>query len=126
MAKDERFDIIIIGGGPNGMTSAAYLAKSGLSVCLLEERTECGGACETQEPIPGVRIYPHAMLMYASPAPGFDQLELWKFGFRMNWVQMDMTSPEHRKLACTDGWKDVSDMDYLGWGTLGGMLGTPA
>jgi len=119
MAKDERFDIIIIGGGPNGMTSAAYLAKSGLSVCLLEERTECGGACETQEPIPGVR-------MYASPAPGFDQLELWKFGFRMNWVQMDMTSPEHRKLACTDGWKDVSDMDYLGWGTLGGMLGTPA
>ena len=28
-----------------------------------------------QEPIPGVRIYPHAMLMYASPAPGFEQLE---------------------------------------------------
>ena len=38
MAKDERFDIVIIGGGPNGMASAAYLAKSGLSVCLLEER----------------------------------------------------------------------------------------
>ncbi len=44
MSKDERFDIVIIGGGPNGMTTAAYLAKSGLSVCLLEERTECGGA----------------------------------------------------------------------------------
>ena len=35
MAKDEEFDVIIIGGGPNGMTTAAYLAKSGLSVCVL-------------------------------------------------------------------------------------------
>jgi hypothetical protein len=85
MSKDERFDVVIIGAGPNGMTTAAYLAKCGLSVCVLEERTECGGACETQEPIPGVRIYPHAMLMYASPAPGFDQLELHKYGFRMSW-----------------------------------------
>ena len=75
MSKDERFDIVVVGGGPNGMTTAAYLAKCGLRVCVLEERTECGGACETQEPIPGVRIYPHAMLMYASPAPGFEQLE---------------------------------------------------
>ncbi len=38
--KNEKFDVVIIGGGPNGMTAAAYLAKSGLSVCLLEERTE--------------------------------------------------------------------------------------
>ena len=53
MAKDEEFDVIIIGGGPNGMTTAAYLAKSGLSVCVLEERTECGGACETVSPIAG-------------------------------------------------------------------------
>jgi len=124
MAKDERFDIVIIGGGPNGMASAAYLAKSGLSVCLLEERTECGGACETQEPIPGVRIFPHAMLMYASPAPGFDQLELWKFGFRMNWYPQDPTSVEHRKMACTDGWRDVTDKDYEGWGMLAGMFGS--
>ncbi|MBM3132160.1 MAG: FAD-dependent oxidoreductase, partial [Chloroflexi bacterium] len=69
MAKDERYDVVIVGGGPNGMGTAAYLAKSGLSVCVLEERVECGGACETVEPYPGVRIFPHAMLMYASPAP---------------------------------------------------------
>ena len=76
MGRDERYDVVIIGGGPNGMTAAAYVAKCGLQVCVLEERVECGGACETVEPVPGVRIYPHAMLMYASPAPGFDQLEL--------------------------------------------------
>ncbi len=125
MAKDERFDIVIIGGGPNGMTTAAYLAKCGLKVCVLEERTECGGACETQEPIPGVRIYPHAWLMYASPAPGFEQLELWKYGFRMNWDPMDIVSLEAMMLTCTDGWRSITDRDMEGWGKLGGMFGMP-
>ncbi len=125
MSKDERFDVIIIGGGPNGMTTAAYLAKSGLSVCVLEERTECGGACETVEPIPGVRIYPHAMLMYASAAPGFDQLELHKYGFRMEWDPQDpLTQPTG--LACSDGWREITDKDKMGWAKIGGMLGQPA
>ncbi len=124
MAKDERFDIVIVGAGPNGMTTAAYLAKCGLSVCVLEERTECGGACETQEPIPGVRIFPHAMLMYASPAPGFQQLELHKHGFRMNWSPHDVLT-ENTDFACTDGWRPISDTDKLGWAKLGGLLGSP-
>ena len=125
MSKDERFDIVIIGGGPNGMTTAAYLAKCGLSVCVLEERTECGGACETQEPIPGVRIYPHAMLMYASPAPGFEQLELHKYGFRMEWDPNFAATGETAGLACTDGWRPISMNDKMGWAKLGGLLGQP-
>ena len=123
MAKDERFDVVIIGGGPNGMTTAAYLAKSGLSVCLLEERTESGGACETQEPIPGVRIYPHAMLMYASPAPGFDQLELHKFGFRMEWAPVHPLEMNQGGLPCHDGWRPITEKDQMGWAKIGGMLG---
>ena len=123
MAKDERFDIVIIGGGPNGMTTAAYLAKSGLSVCLLEERTESGGACETQEPIPGVRIYPHAMLMYASPAPGFEQLELHKFGFRMEWDPVHPLEVNQGGLPCHDGWRPITEKDQMGWAKIGGMLG---
>ena len=124
MGKDERFDVVIVGGGPNGMATAAYLARCGLSVCVLEERTECGGACETQEPIPGVRIYPHAMLMYASPAPGFEQLELHKYGFRMEW---DLHNPLENMpaLGCTDGWRSISDKDQMGWAKLGGLLGQP-
>ena len=125
MGKDERFDIVIVGGGPNGMTTAAYLAKCGLRVCVLEERTECGGACETQEPIPGVRIYPHAMLMYASPAPGFEQLELHKYGFRMEWDPMNPLEANAGGLACTDGWRFPSDTDKMGWAKIGGMLGSP-
>ena len=125
MSKDERFGSVIIGAGPNGMATAAYLAKSGLSVCVLEERTECGGACETQEPIPGVRIYPHAMLMYASPAPGFDQLELHKYGFRMTWYPDYAAMENVAALACSDGWRDISMQDKMGWAKIGGMLGGP-
>jgi phytoene dehydrogenase-like protein len=127
MSRDEKFDIVIIGGGPNGMTTAAYLARCGLQVCLLEERTECGGACETVEPIPGVRIYPHAMLMFASPAPGFEQLELHKYGFRMEWDprSYDTTGVTATAMPCTDGWRPTTEKDHMGWAKLGGLLGQP-
>ncbi|MHB8458035.1 MAG: FAD-dependent oxidoreductase, partial [Acidimicrobiales bacterium] len=85
--QDSRFDVVIVGGGHNGTTLAAYLAKSGLSVCVLEERSECGGGQENTEPRPGFRIDPHATYLYGGAAPGFDQLELWKYGFRMVYYQ---------------------------------------
>ena len=81
--KEERFDVVIVGGGHNGTTIAAYLAKCGLSVCILESRPECGGGQENTEPKPGFRIDPHATYLYGAAAPGFEQLELWKYGFRM-------------------------------------------
>lgn len=79
---EERFDVVIVGGGHNGTTLAAYLAKSGRSVCVLEARPECGGGQENTEPIPGFRIDPHATYLYGAAAPGFEQLELGKFGYR--------------------------------------------
>jgi heterodisulfide reductase subunit A-like polyferredoxin len=44
MAKEESYDVIVVGVGHNGTTAAACLAKCGLSVCLPEERPEGGGA----------------------------------------------------------------------------------
>jgi phytoene dehydrogenase-like protein len=61
MPKEERYDFVIVGGGPNGVGTAAYLAKCGASVCVLEERPEAGGAVENVEPIPGVRIHPYGL-----------------------------------------------------------------
>jgi phytoene dehydrogenase-like protein len=84
MAADERYDIVVVGGGHNGTTIAAYLAKCGLSVCIVEERPECGGAQENTEPVAGARIAPHAIANYGGAAPGWEQLELWKYGFRMD------------------------------------------
>jgi len=42
MAKDE-YDAIILGGGPNGLTTAAYLVKAGAKVLVIEKRRELGG-----------------------------------------------------------------------------------
>ena len=125
MGKDERYDIVIIGGGPNGMTAAAYLAKCGLSVCVLEERVECGGACETVEPIPGVRIYPHAMLMYAAPAPGFEQLELHKYGFRMTWNPVDIMKSLAAGSTTSEGVVPITEKDMMGFARLAGLMTSP-
>jgi phytoene dehydrogenase-like protein len=53
MAK--KFDIVIIGAGHNGLTTAAYLAKKGLSVGVFEARNVIGGAAVTEEFYPGFR-----------------------------------------------------------------------
>jgi 2-polyprenyl-6-methoxyphenol hydroxylase-like FAD-dependent oxidoreductase len=44
MGTARRFDAVILGGGHNGLTCAAYLAGAGLSVCVVERR-ECWRRC---------------------------------------------------------------------------------
>ncbi|MGZ8502593.1 MAG: phytoene desaturase family protein [Candidatus Limnocylindrales bacterium] len=54
MAK--RYDAVIIGGGHNGLVSAAYLARAGMSTLVLEKRHVLGGAAVTEELFPGFRF----------------------------------------------------------------------
>jgi len=49
------YDVAIIGGGHNGLTAAAYLAKAGLDVVVLEKNAVAGGAALTEEFYPGYR-----------------------------------------------------------------------
>jgi phytoene dehydrogenase-like protein len=49
------FDVVVVGGGHNGLTCACYLAKSGLSVGVFERRAILGGAAVTEEFHPGFR-----------------------------------------------------------------------
>jgi phytoene dehydrogenase-like protein len=51
-----RYDAIVIGGGHNGLVSAAYLARGGLSVVVCERRHVLGGAAVTEEFFPGFRF----------------------------------------------------------------------
>ncbi|HLX27320.1 MAG TPA: NAD(P)/FAD-dependent oxidoreductase [Casimicrobiaceae bacterium] len=49
------YDAVVIGGGHNGLVCAAYLARTGMSVCVLERRAIVGGAAVTEEFHPGFR-----------------------------------------------------------------------
>ena len=51
-----RYDAIVIGGGHNGLTAAAYLARAGRKVLVLERRHVLGGAAVTEEVFPGFRF----------------------------------------------------------------------
>ena len=51
----DKHDVVIIGGGHNGLTCACYLARAGLSVRVLERRAIVGGAATTEEFHPGFR-----------------------------------------------------------------------
>lgn len=51
-----QYDCLIIGGGHNGLIAAAYLARAGKSVCVLERRRVLGGCSTTEELWPGFKI----------------------------------------------------------------------
>ncbi|KAH9663163.1 Amino oxidase domain-containing protein [Citrus sinensis] len=54
--KGKKWDALVIGGGHNGLIAAAYLARGGLSVAVLERRHVIGGAAVTEELIPGFKF----------------------------------------------------------------------
>ena len=59
---ESEWDVIIIGGGPNGLMAGAYLAKAGLKVAVVERRYEIGGGLATEEVLfPGYYSNMHAV-----------------------------------------------------------------
>ena len=75
------YDAIVVGGGHNGLTTAAYLARAGLDVLLLERRHVLGGACVTEEVWPGARVSRCSYVVSMLQPKVVEDLELKRFGY---------------------------------------------
>ena len=82
------YDAIVVGGGHNGLTSAAYLSRAGRRVLVLESRPILGGMCTTEETVaeaPGFKMNPCAVDMALTNIPRsvVDELRLKDYGLRL-------------------------------------------
>jgi phytoene dehydrogenase-like protein len=77
------YDAIIIGGGHNGLITAAYLARAGRKPLVLERRELVGGCAVSEEAWPGFRVSTAAYLVSLIQERIVRELELEKFGYRV-------------------------------------------
>ncbi|HLQ41888.1 MAG TPA: NAD(P)/FAD-dependent oxidoreductase, partial [Thermoplasmata archaeon] len=81
---DGTWDAVIVGGGHNGLVSAAYLAKAGLKILVLERRRIVGGACITEEVFPGVKFSRLAYSAGLLRPEIIQELDLARFGYEVH------------------------------------------
>src|ERR1041385_5598481 len=86
-------DVVVVGGGHNGLACATYLAKAGLDVLVLERRDVVGGAAVTEEPWPGYRVSSASYVVSLMPDRIVDELALKRFGYGVSIITPDYFVP---------------------------------
>ncbi len=86
-------DVIVIGGGHNGLACATYLSRAGLDVLVLERRDKLGGAAVTDEPWPGFQVSTASYVMSLMPPQVVDELELKRHGYETSILAPDYFVP---------------------------------
>jgi phytoene dehydrogenase-like protein len=82
----EAHDVIVIGGGHNGLVAAAYLSKAGARTLVLEARSKVGGAVDTSAPFPNhpeLKVSTYSYTMALMPQFIVDDLDLERHGYRV-------------------------------------------
>ena len=96
MSNDQRYDVVVIGAGHNGLVCANYLARAGLNVFVVEARSIIGGACTSEELIPGGTFSSCSFIQMMFQSEIVADLELAQFGLRS-------VAPEMQEMAI---WQD--------------------
>jgi phytoene dehydrogenase-like protein len=101
----DTYDVVIVGGGHNGLTCAAYLAMAGLTVKVLERRHVVGGAAVTEEFCPGFRNSVAAYTVSLLNPKIIGDLRLHQHGLKIveRRVQNFLPSGEGRYLIAAEG-----------------------
>lgn len=86
-------DVIVLGGGHNGLACASYLARGGLDVLVVEQHSMPGGAAVTQEPWPGYRVSTASYVVSLMPERIVSELEMRRFGYETTILEPDYFVP---------------------------------
>jgi phytoene dehydrogenase-like protein len=127
-----KWDALIVGGGHNGLTCAAYLARAGKRVLVLESRERIGGACTIEEPFPNVRMSPCAYLAGLLHPLVIEELNLPALGY--SWTpasnglfvpfedggSIQLYDDEER---CEAEITNISPSDVTGWRAMNHLIG---
>lgn len=97
----KEYDAIIIGGGHNGLTAAAYLAKSGRRVLVLERRHLLGGAAVTEEIFPGFKYSVCSYVVSLLRPEVIQELQLHKHGLHLMPLNSGFTPMEDGNYLAT-------------------------
>ena len=88
-----KYDVLVIGGGVNGLTTAAYLARGGKKVLVAERRGTLGGLCSTEEFHPGFRANTCVDDAGWVPPEVARELGLAAHGYSSSFAQQSLTIP---------------------------------
>ena len=94
------YDAIVIGAGHNGLVTAAYLARAGRKVLVLEQRDMVGGATVTEEIVPGFKFSVFSYVVSLLRPQIIEELELARHGLHLLALDGTFTPlPDGRSLA---------------------------